>query len=118
MTKMLVATGDNGPWDDSTRKSEVIDLLDPNKKCEQLPEFPFMTADGAGGLLVDSEGHKALVCAGLFSQDCHFIGDDINEVAASLITQRFTVSSIIVDNQLWITGTYNDSYVYQIVCKA
>ena len=107
MSKMLVAIGDNGPFDENTRKSEVIDLLDPAKKCEQLPEFPFLTADGAGGLLTGSEGPKPLVCAGLFSQDCHLISDGNNEVAASLLTSRFTVSSIVVDNKHWITGIKN-----------
>ena len=103
---MLVATGDNGPFDENTRISEVIDLADPKMKCQPLPQFPLMTSEGAGGLLPTAENEfKPVVCAGLFSSDCHIVGPNINEIAAKLITERSYVSSLVLDEGiLWVTG--------------
>ena len=107
MGKMLVATGDNGPFDDNTRKSEVIDLVDPTKKCQHLPDFPLTTSQGAGGLITNlANGRRALVCSGLFSPDCYIVGDEGDKVEASLKTQRSYVASVVLDNRIWITGKY------------
>ena len=103
--KMLVATGDNGPFDENTRISEVIDLMDPNMKCQALPQFPIMTSEGAGGLLPTAANElRPVVCAGIFSSDCYIVGPT-NDVVAKLITERSYVSSLVLNEGiLWITG--------------
>jgi hypothetical protein len=69
LTKLIVGGG-NGL---STKTVDVIDLSDPSKKCEPLPDFPFGN-DGAVGFLHHGLIHHGLplVCGGqIFESDTY-----------------------------------------------
>ena len=106
---MLITTG--APYENG-KKSEVIDLFNPNAKCQLMTDFPKQVTDATGGLI---ESSVPLICGGYspLEEGAKYIGNQkqcwymIDEFAYAidLIHDRHFSSSVILNNDvLWITG--------------
>ena len=92
--------------------SEVIDLTNPDVKCDPLQDFSRMFA--TGGLLPKD---KPVICGGISNEDhekvlqnCIIIDDDPTTSTSNLVmsTERAFASSVVLSNgKLWITGGGN-----------
>ncbi len=109
---LLVTTG--YPWSNETRSSEVIDLDDPENKCENLQPFP-IEVNGAVGALLDD--NTPVICGGAddswaldpnnANDQCHILGNPTPIV--TMQTGRWHADSFVLDQEngpprLWITG--------------
>ena len=59
------------------------------------------------GAVLDSNTNipSALICAGVYSDECHIVGGGYDIAASKLNTQRRFASSMLIDPAiLWITG--------------
>ncbi len=105
--RIVVATG--RPLEEA-RKSEVIDLLDPNLRCDDLPMYPLEAASAFGMLY---NGNEILICGGNGQVDCYILGKDV--IQTNLIMERnWAVGIALDDTKLLITGgrdIKNNSYV-------
>ncbi len=89
-----------------TRSSEVIDLDNPNNKCENLEPFPISVSGATGHLF---HGNNALICGGSThggsSNECYLFAGNPFPV---LIMQehRWYPTSVILDEgrTIWIVG--------------
>ena len=118
--KVLVITGD--PADDG-KKTEVIDLDDPNFSCTKIDDFPMSLAYATGGLVHATP----IVCGGYsyttnsYSKDCYTLtgsGKWHKDGIATLNTfTRFAASGALVMNDKHVItgGTWNGTYLSSIV---
>ena len=95
--------------------TEVIDITDETKKCNNLGDFPVLVSWATGGL-VDG---KPIVCGGQYTstptykKECYIFEDDAWKLLTSLNEPRSQAGSTILNgDHLWITGgespsTYN-----------
>ena len=93
--------------------TEVIDITDETKKCNNLGDFPVLVSWATGGL-VDG---KPIVCGGqdatTFKQECYSFEDNAWKLLTSLNEPRSQAGSTVLNgDHLWITGgespsTYN-----------
>ena len=93
--------------------TEVIDITDETKKCNNLGDFPVIVKMATGGL-VDG---KPIVCGGqdatTFKQECYSFEDNAWKLLTSLTEPRSQAgSTVLKGDHLWITGgespsTYN-----------
>ena len=102
-TKVLVITGrDDGS--ESFSDIKVLDLLDPDKKCQNLAPFA-EGKTGATGALVHG---VPIVCGGYRSgrlRECHTISNNsVTPLKTQLDTARSFATSIAVNNSLWVLG--------------
>ena len=105
---MLITTG--APYENGL-KSEVIDLLNPNTKCQFMTDFNNQITDATGGLI---ESTVPIICGGFSplegakyignQKQCWYMIDEF-AFAIDLIHDRHFSSSVILNNNvLWITG--------------
>ena len=88
--------------------SEILDLKNPNMKCQNLAPFP-IGIQGATGALVNHE--SAVVCGGWNGKtnvkECHRITkSDIIHLPPMEI-KRSDAASIPINNTLWVLGGWN-----------
>jgi len=102
-TKLLVSTG--SPVDNGV-VSEVLDLQNATNICSPMSDFPIKTSQGTGAVLDSNTNYpSALICAGVYSDECHIVGGGNDIAASKLNTQRRFASSMLIDPAiLWITG--------------
>ena len=118
-TKLLVATGLNHPNSDAKMTSEVVDLLDPESTCTDLPYRKGIDIHKAtGGLLISLDGEPIpLVCGGSIgtssgccdiSNECFVISTG-NPTFSAMMESRNGAASAVLDDgaRLWITGGSN-----------
>ncbi len=103
-TKVLVINGYAG-YDKRLADTEVLDLINPDLKCQNLA--PFAKGKwGATGALVNT---SAVVCGGYdgdYSNECHTISKSNITFLTHLDTKRSGAASIAVNNTLWVLGGY------------
>ena len=99
-TKVLVTIGRGK---DGTRlaDTEVLDLVNPNLKCQNLPPFP-RGKYGATGALVNKD--YAIVCGGYENNECHTIDKIQIKSLPPLTTIRQYAASVAVNGSLWVFG--------------
>ena len=98
-TKVLVTTGsDKGG---RLADTEVLDLVNPNLKCQNLPPFP-RGKYGATGALVNKD--YAIVCGGRRNNECHTIDKIQIKSLPPLTTERQFAASVAVNGSLWVFG--------------
>ena len=94
---MLVTGGKENFQSQQIKVSEVIDLNDPTRTCQNLPDFPFET-EGIGGLL----DNIPVVCSG---NTCQGIGQKFEvEWNNEMIGNVDYAASVVIQDGLWITG--------------
>ena len=88
--------------------TDVIDLDDPNKKCDGVPDYP-VKADAPTGAIVDgtfvSCGGRPDYSGEVLST-CYKFGSSTE--LATLAKGRFAASSIAIHKKLWVTGGATD----------
>ena len=104
--KLLVTTG--YPFGSTSRKSEVIDILNSGTICEDLPDAPRDLYWGSGGMI----NGKPMVCGG----NCDGCGDIGNMIdtcfflgqttTINMIYARARSSSIAINNTVRISINY------------
>ena len=99
--------------------TEVIDIIDETKVCNNLGEFPVLVSWATGGL-VDG---KPIVCGGqggtptTYKQECYIFEDNSWKLLTSLTEPRSQASGTVLNSDhLWITGGIAPS-TYYIVNK-
>ena len=110
--RIIVASGVGAHPNAPRIASEVIDLTNPDVKCDPLQDFSRMFA--TGGLLPKD---KPVICGGISNEDhekvlqnCIIIDDDPTTSTSNLVmsTERAFASSVVLSNgKLWITGGGN-----------
>ena len=109
-SKLLVTTG--LPFQNS-KKSEVIDLLNSNIKCDLLADFPVESYQATGGLLYNQ---YPFICGGILPNGQNLIScyvyDNGNFKTNVTMPKGFQLSAGIVlnDDTLWITGGEGQPY--------
>ena len=112
--KLLVTTG---RLTDKGQHTEVIDLANPDSKCDPLPDYPIQIFGATGGLLQDT---SPIVCGGFDGSDlgrisqCYIIDGNETLQTIDLNIYRWNSASVLLDkNTLWITGGYEfESVLY------
>ncbi len=105
---MLVTTG-NPDWDAVV--TEVLDLEDPDNVCQDYLPYPnsFGKYAASGGLM---DNKTPMICGGAYASDkCLFLGNE--DTQATMISERYFASELMVNNSLWITGGYNGTHSLQ-----
>ena len=93
LAKLLVTTGTSGGYN---TQSEVIDLLDPTKKCQPWADYP-IGVDAAAGLFVQD---KMIVCG----------GDSTYEAGSGAVDQCFEMGPTeVVEAAILETGSYSSA---------
>ena len=97
--------------------TEVIDIIDETKVCNNLGEFPVLVSWATGGLVDE----KPIVCGGqdatTFKQECYSFEDSAWKLLTSLTEPRSQAGSTVLNgDHLWITGGIAPS-TYYIVNK-
>ena len=91
--------------------TEVIDIMDETKICNNLGDFPALVSWTTGGL-VDG---KPIVCGGqdsvpAYKKECYILEDNIWKLLTSLNEPRSQASGTVLDSDhLWITGGVSPS---------
>ena len=106
-----------GRLTDKGQHTEVIDLANPDSKCDPLPDYPIQIFGATGGLLQDS---SPIVCGGFDGSDlgrisqCYIIDGNETLQTIDLNVYRWNSASVLLDkNTLWITGGYEfESVLY------
>ena len=106
-----------GRLTDKGQRTEVIDLANPDSKCDPLPDYPIQIFGATGGLLQDS---SPIVCGGFDGSDlgrisqCYIIDGNETLQTIDLNIYRWNSASVLLDkNTLWITGGYEfESVLY------
>jgi len=84
--------------------TEVLDLINPDLKCQNLAPFA-KGKQGATGALVKT---SAVVCGGFdgydYSNECHTISKSNITFLTHLDTKRDRAASVAVNNTLWVLG--------------
>ena len=86
----------------------------PNQKIWTLNG---LYSQGTGAVL-DSNTNipSALICAGVYSDECHIVGGGNDIAASKLNTQRRFASSMLIDPAiLWITGKKPNEIIYSLL---
>ena len=102
LEKLLVTTGHPGS---TSRKSEVIDILNSGTICEDLPDAPRNLYWGLGGMI----NGKPMVCGGSCDacgagiNTCFFLGQT---TTINMIYPRARSSSIAINNTVRISINY------------
>ncbi len=101
---LLVTVG--YPWSNETQSTEVIDLDNPDNKCDNLQPFP-IGVQGATGHLV--YGNTPVICGGLFSNEsssnkCYIFGNPTPVL--TMHEERWHPASLLLDEgrTIWIVG--------------
>ena len=94
MAKLLVTPGLRSPY-----QTQIIDLLDENAICDELPNHPFETGGGAtGGLL---KNKLPMICGGWDGEDyvnqCFIIGQP---GLIPMSEQKIYSSSIVINGKV------------------
>ena len=99
-----------GRLTDKGQHTEVIDLANPDSKCDPLPEYPIQIFGATGGLLQDT---SPIVCGGFDGSDlgrisqCYIVDGNETLQTIDLNIYRWNSASVLLDkNTLWITGGY------------
>ena len=99
----------------NTVVTEVIDILNETKSCNNLPDLPVNIKLAIGGL-VDG---KPVVCGGYntvtssYSNECYIFENRNWELFANLIQARAEAAGSVVNgDHLWITGGETPSIFY------
>ena len=106
-TKLLIITGKGS----ESTKSEIIDLADPDMKCEPWDDYP-LDVYGASGKVVND---NVMICGGRdqktkkIMDKCYKLGPNSTEAMPNLATPSYGSSSGVLNNSLFITGGYKDS---------
>ena len=110
--RIIVASGVDAHPDTPRIASEVIDLNNPDVKCDALQYLSRSFA--TGGFLPKD---KPLICGGISNedhqqvlQDCIIIGDSTTNLVMS-IERAFSASIVLTNGKLWITGGGNNDKV-------
>ena len=107
-TKVLVTTG-LGEGSEELADTEVLDLVNPNLKCQNLPPFP-RGKYGATGALVNKD--YAIVCGGnKHGDECHTIDKNQIRPLQNLTNARYSAASVAVNGSLWVFGGYGNGYL-------
>lgn len=103
---LVVTTG--WPWEYGT-KTEVFDLKNPDRKCQNLDDYPTEMREANGGALFED---FPLICGGYdgesITDDCYTIGS--NQSSAKLKESRSRHAAITLpnDDSLWLLGGVPD----------
>ena len=104
-TKVLVITGEGYSTRNSLADTEVLDLMNPDMKCQNLAPFANGKSGATGALLANG---SVVICGGsnAFSipKECHSISKTNITPLTPLVTQRYFAASIAVNNTLWVLG--------------
>ena len=99
-TRIMVTSGNSSV-------TEVIDITDETKKCNNLGDFPVLVGWATGGL-VDG---KPIICGGqddathTYKQECYIFEDNAWILLTSLNEPRSQAGSTVLNgDHLWITG--------------
>ena len=111
--KLLVAGGISNPSLDGIRGSEIIDLSDPNQKCDLMEDIQL--SFGVGGLVMHNniKYSKPIFCGGIsnnddnlkLDQDCYVVRESDSKYHSTMSQGRSFSSSVVLSHgELWITG--------------
>ena len=111
-SKLLVTTGyefENG------RKSEILDLLNPDVVCEDLNDFRYDVRYATGGII---DNDTIIVCGGEDSSgykldSCSSLDGSVQDL--KLIHPRYASSSIVYNDLLWVTGGWPETRTSEFV---
>ena len=98
-------------------KSEIIDLVNPNNKCDDWKDYPIFV-EGATGQII---GKTVTICGGMptiqwpfwpVEKKCFEIGPYSAKALPDLVTPTSEASSGILNNSLFIAGgnEYHEYY--------
>ena len=104
--KVLITTGfglGNG------QLSEIVDVKNPDNKCENLPDYPIQEDGANAGLIMDK---YPLICGGsnVNINDCYYYDSDTGnwEFAVGMSQPRYRGGHVVVNKEsLWVTGSIN-----------
>ena len=106
MTAKVLVMADSGASNGMT--SEVINLLNPNSKCESFKNLPVRIRLATSGLL---KNNQPIICGGQstinleYQDNCYTLGK--NEVVSKLFSPRCCSASVVINNNiLWVTGGF------------
>ena len=94
--------------------TEVIDITDESKVCNNLGDFPVLVSWATGGLVDE----KPIVCGGVdatptYKKECYILEDNIWKLLTSLNEPRTAASGTILNgDHLWITGGISPIRIY------
>ena len=88
------------------KTTEVIDLANPNIKCQNMAKLINLREGAVGGLIKQK---WPLICGGYPAVDqknCEVIGgiDEMELKLELLERRRWAASQVWIDEQLWVTG--------------
>jgi hypothetical protein len=99
--KVLVTTGRP---DDTSVKSEVIDLEDASNICQTLDDYPIQVDGAVGGLVNQVD---PLVCGGsTFNHVCYVVNQP-GQSSKMLESRVYSASLTLNSSHLWVTGGRN-----------
>ena len=100
-----MTTGKSGnPNDENGRTSEVVDLFNPDRKCNHLENATPARFGSVGGLL----NGKPLVCGGSFKsyrnalQDCFLVNGNKNIPPISMTQKRTLAAAVVLKGKLFL----------------
>ena len=117
-SKILVATGI--PYDDGTN-TEIIDVgINSNYSCPKVQPFPVQLYGATGGLV----NGQPFLCGGYdktnehYSKDCYTLTNSgswaKDDTAALNTTRGFVYGSVVLQNNLFISGGSNGNHLNTI----
>ena len=110
--KVLIATGWEYP-DPLGKNTEIIDLEDSTFSCTKVQPFPVRLYGATGGLV----NGQPFLCGGYdktnehYSKDCYTLTNSgswaKDDTAALNTARRYVYGSVVLQNNLFISGGYN-----------